>query len=307
MTSSTPVKVENRLLDEIVGKYESQGYSILRSPGMAELPAFLSAFRPDLIATSSADNVVVEVKNRSQLTQADYLTELSRVVNSEPGWRFELVVSPAPQTPIRDGGKDIGYEGARNYLEHTRELLTTEQHEAAALLAWAAAEAALREIARLHKVLLERDQSTFVMSTLFSLGLLDDKEYTILQEAFRHRNFLAHGYYPPSGQLGSTWALIDVTEELLQRNTERNAPKKSIYTPLSELLQESEATSITVSFDSLETLLNRKLPTSARSYRQWWDNSDNSRHVQAKSWLNIGWRISDLDLVAESVTFKKSE
>ena len=122
-----------------------------------------------------------------------------------------LVVSPAPQTPIRDGGKDIGYEGARNYLEHTRELLTTEQHEAAALLAWAAAEAALREIARLHKVLLERDQSTFVMSTLFSLGLLDDKEYTILQEAFRHRNFLAHGYYPPSGQLGSTWALIDVT------------------------------------------------------------------------------------------------
>lgn len=309
MTSSTPVRTENRLLDDIVEQYRSKGYHVSRNPGRNELPPFLSAFQPDLLASNATEHVVVEVKNKAQLTHAGYLTELSRVVNAEPGWRFELIVAPVQQTPIRDGGRDIGLEGALTYLEHSRELLTIEQPEAALLLAWAATEAVLREVARRYKVVLEREQPSFVMNTLFSLGLLGDKEYEVLQEGYRSRSLLAHGYAPPTGQLVFPPDLIRVAEGLLQSHNGtkdgRITPKKSIYAPLSDFLEASDAPSLTLDFKNLETILNRSLPVSARNHKQWWDNSEQSRHAQAKSWLDVGWRVTRVDLVAEKITFKK--
>ncbi len=310
MTSSIPVQSENRLLDEVADEYRSQGYEIVRDPGRNQLPKFLAPFQPDLIASNAEENVVIEVKNKAELPHAEYLSELSRVVNAEPGWRFELIVAPTQQTPFLEGGRDIGAEGALAYLEHSRELLTIEQPEAALLLAWAATEAALRTVARRHEIILERDQSSFVMNTLFSLGLLSEEELRVLQAGHRSRNFLVHGYAPPNDRSISSSDLIRVAEELLrQGNGQKNGRalhNKSTYAPLSEFLRASVMSSATLRFGDVEAILNRSLPSSARNHKQWWDNSEQSRHTQAKSWLDVGWHVTHVDLVAESVTFERS-
>ena len=46
------------------------------------------------------------------------------------------------------------------------------------------------------------------------------------------------------------------------------------------------------------------MPNSARRYQAWWANQSNSSaRPQAASWMEAGWRTSDLDLSGECVTF----
>lgn len=46
------------------------------------------------------------------------------------------------------------------------------------------------------------------------------------------------------------------------------------------------------------------LPASATSYRQWWENETNGSHVQARSWMNAGFRVIEVDL-GRCVTFER--
>lgn len=56
----------------------------------------------------------------------------------------------------------------------------------------------------------------------------------------------------------------------------------------------------------IESIIGEDLPVSAYRLRQWWANEiGNSRHVQARAWLDAGWEVQNVDLHANSVTFQR--
>jgi hypothetical protein len=61
------------------------------------------------------------------------------------------------------------------------------------------------------------------------------------------------------------------------------------YDRLEEHLRSTTAAIVTLSFADIERILEDTLPSSAFRYATWWENSNNGRHVQARSWLRAGF------------------
>jgi len=59
---------------------------------------------------------------------------------------------------------------------------------------------------------------------------------------------------------------------------------------------------IKLSFHEIEGILQTSLPPSARKYRAWWAND--ASHIQAATWLSMGWRVAKVDFQDELVIFE---
>ena len=71
-------------------------------------------------------------------------------------------------------------------------------------------------------------------------------------------------------------------------------PKGDAYIPLSKYLKESNGELIKLSFQEIETILQKKLPKSAYKHSQPWWSNDYS-HSQAIAWLEEQKAIDVLD------------
>ena len=80
----------------------------------------------------------------------------------------------------------------------------------------------------------------------------------------------------------------------------------SKYQPLGNYLRTLDIDSISLSFQRIKEILGDSLPPIAyRSSRQgWWCNNDTG-HPQARAWLSSGWKVDDLNLSEETVTFPR--
>src|SRR4051812_47401927 len=101
MERITSSKNTDRRIREIARDYMKRGYSVVFAPMPSELPVFLRRFRPDLVAKSDKESVVIEVKsttgNASQLIEYE---SLAQAVSQHKGWRFELVLTNPVEQPI---------------------------------------------------------------------------------------------------------------------------------------------------------------------------------------------------------------
>jgi hypothetical protein len=64
----------------------------------------------------------------------------------------------------------------------------------------------------------------------------------------------------------------------------------SKYFPLQEFLQNSDKTTVTLTFQEIERILHASLPHSASNHSAWWAN-DTTQHPHAKAWLEAGWQV----------------
>ena len=89
------------------------------------------------------------------------------------------------------------------------------------------------------------------------------------------------------------------TDEALQ-------PTDSRYAPLALALRAipPRQDSVQWGFDQIEGAINSPLPPSARQHRAWWAN-DSVGHVQSQQWLDVDWRVSQINLSDERVTFTR--
>lgn len=96
--SATSDSAEQRKLRSVARRYKRDGYRV-SYPGRGEsTPAFLQAFKPDLIAESEQDRVIVEIKRSDAVPGSNELQDIAERVSHEPGWRFELVaIEPTKQ------------------------------------------------------------------------------------------------------------------------------------------------------------------------------------------------------------------
>lgn len=60
------------------------------------------------------------------------------------------------------------------------------------------------------------------------------------------------------------------------------------------------------SFSEIEGILGFLLPNAARDFRPWWANQrDFSGRAQALAWTAAGWKTAQVDMVAETLVFKR--
>jgi DNA-binding transcriptional regulator YiaG len=80
--------------------------------------------------------------------------------------------------------------------------------------------------------------------------------------------------------------------------------RRGKYQPLLEFLRGSQHTEVTLTFAEIEALMNHTLPDSARSKRAWWSNRSKGA-LQASAWMEAGYRVENVDLDRQQVTFRK--
>ncbi|MBC6498063.1 MAG: hypothetical protein GDA54_07110, partial [Alphaproteobacteria bacterium GM7ARS4] len=77
------------------------------------------------------------------------------------------------------------------------------------------------------------------------------------------------------------------------------------YKPLYNYLCQLNGMTWRATFSEIEDVLGLRLPNSARTYRPWWGNvaTHTSRPSQTRAWMAAGYKIGDVDLQQERVTF----
>src|ERR1700682_188838 len=189
-------ELEQQKIDDLVSEYQGKGYAVRVRPPADQLPDFLRAFEPDLVATSSRDNVVIEVR-ASSANDAGQLTRLAEAVERQPGWHLEVVFVSHPVASEIPLEEQLAPEAQVNRLLSSAEALFADgEVEAAAMLAWSAAEAILRRSAQSAAPELERQSSARVLKHLYSLGRIEPETYENLLRLMQFRNAVAHGCEP---------------------------------------------------------------------------------------------------------------
>ena len=114
-------------------EYRSKGYEVL-----LEAPLdFMPGFRADLLVRKGDETRVVEVKSRPSLAADPKIGELARLIESMPGWTFELVLVGEPEkVDSPEGARSFEIDGILQRIEEAERSLQAELPEAAFLLAW---------------------------------------------------------------------------------------------------------------------------------------------------------------------------
>jgi uncharacterized protein YutE (UPF0331/DUF86 family) len=214
MSGSAVRQRRARRVRDLARAYRSAGYQVTVNPPESELPTFLHDFQPDLVAISDEESVVVEVKSQADLVAAEDIPQLASLVNAQPKWRFELVVT-STDNPNQVVEADVVWER----LSATHRLTGQHQFEAAFLLLWSATEAVLRIIAARERVNVERLSPAEMVKQLASLGVLGRDDQRILQRGADVRNRLVHGYTSATVDSALVEKIGDVTERLLEDGT----------------------------------------------------------------------------------------
>jgi hypothetical protein len=81
---------------------------------------------------------------------------------------------------------------------------------------------------------------------------------------------------------------------------------KAKYTPLTIYLsKKAKWTSwVKLPFSRIEGIIGKDLPASARQTSEWWKST---KSTQGKAWLNIGWKVKEVNLKKGTITFTRSE
>ncbi|MBS0384222.1 MAG: hypothetical protein JSS00_02605 [Proteobacteria bacterium] len=74
------------------------------------------------------------------------------------------------------------------------------------------------------------------------------------------------------------------------------------YGALKSYLASRAQRRLRLSFDDVARIAKVRLPASAFDHPAWWAN-DSKSHVQAKAWLEAGYKTENVDLAAQSVEF----
>ena len=173
-------------------KYRGKGYEVA-----FEAPLdFLPGFSADLLVRKGDDVRVIEVKSRSSLAADPKISELARLIDSKPGWSFELVLVSEPEKLDSPEGA-LSFESGRilQRIDEAERSLQTRLPEAAFLLAWSASEAVIRELLTGQGVSNTNITSPgYVLDQGIYHGVISRDDYDTLTRMRKYRNAIVHGF-----------------------------------------------------------------------------------------------------------------
>ena len=173
-------------------EYRNKGYEVLFEAPLDLLPGF----RADLLARKGDEVRVIVVKSRSSLAADSRIGELARLIDSKPGWSFELVLVSEPEKlDSPEGARSFEGEQILHRMEEAEKALQAGLPEAAFLLAWSASEAVIRGLLAAQGV-----SSTGITSPGYVLdrgvfhGVISRDDYDAMTRMRKYRNAIVHGF-----------------------------------------------------------------------------------------------------------------
>ena len=192
-------------------EYRSRGYEV-----QPEAPIdFMPGFRADLLVRKGGEVKVIEVKSRPSLAADPKIPQLARIIDSKPGWSFELLLVGEPEkVDSPEGARSLESENIDHRLAEARKSLEAGLPEAAFLLAWSASEAVIRELLAADGVSATRITSPgYVLDQGVFHGVISRDEYDALTRMRKYRNAIVHGF----GADGFSEALVTDLIETVSR------------------------------------------------------------------------------------------
>jgi hypothetical protein len=187
-------------LEQVAQQYRDEGYAVVYThPGMDHLNG-LARISADLLATRGAENVLIQVKKSRADVEADPgILKQAEMVNARPGWRYDLVVleKETPVQRVTEKAQEPSHEQFQDMLTRARRAKELGFHEMALTYAWAALEAAMRQL-RDDAELYGRTKPTELLRTLYGNGFLSRSEFDRAKVAWAIRTQAVHGFVPPN-------------------------------------------------------------------------------------------------------------
>lgn len=210
-------RIESRRIGQIAAEYRKNGYTVIIQPSLNELPSFLSHYQPDIIAKGTDESVIIEVKSHSNLYKSSQVSQIAEIVESQPGWRFDLVmVNPKGNTLTSSESRLPNVEELSRRLTKAKRLVSRGYYEAALSTAWSAAEGLFRLIGKNENIILDRQSSSYVLKKIYSLGLIDNTSYQELSSVYKMRNSVVHGFIEPNLESDILLSFITTVRKILK-------------------------------------------------------------------------------------------
>ena len=207
-------------LNRLADMYRGHGYDMVLRPVAGDFPPFAKDFQVELLGRKGAGGVLVSVKkNRSEVAADQEITRYAATTRNHPEWRYDLAILEAEEPGARDlkGAKDPSDEDIRRALDDADKLVRLGFIQAALTTAWAGFEAAMRK--RWLAAGLNAGGGTMprqLLSDLYTVGLLSFQDFPRLEQLYRWRSEITHGYAPPHFEPDSIEFLTGLARQLLE-------------------------------------------------------------------------------------------
>ncbi len=211
---------EYLLTQKTAEEYRGKGYEVLLEASLDFFPD-LSA---DLLVRKGDEVKVIEVKSRPSLAANPKIIELARIVDSKPGWSFELLLVGEPEkvdTP--EGARSFSGENIVQRIKEAEKSLEAGMPEAAFLLAWSAFEAATRELVSEQGVSNAGITSpSYVLDQAIFQGVISRDEYNALTRMKKYRNAIVHGFSTDDFNSDVATEMIEIVQRNLTSTAQGN-------------------------------------------------------------------------------------
>lgn len=208
-----------KAIENIAGRYRSEGYQVTIRPKVGQVPSFASALSVDLLATKDDEHVLVQVKESTEDLRKDPETvRIAEAINAQAGWRFDVVVlsGDSPTEKLVREAPEPSIDAILRNLEYAERSAQAADHATSFIIAWASLEAAMRRAARASGLELQNISPLFLLRTLYSNGLLEREELDRLNSYLRFRNAVVHGLETPRIDAVPTLYVVSAARKLLE-------------------------------------------------------------------------------------------
>ncbi len=204
-----PDFVERHVAQKTAKKLRSEGRDV-----STQVPLdFFPGFRADLIVREGGKTKVIEVKTRSSIAADRRISELAYIINSKPGWTFELILvgdPPSRNAPFEDTPPDR--QKILKRIEQARKALESGLPEAALMLALSACEAALR--ASMADEGRSSSSASYALNQALNRRIISWEECTNLADLRKQRDAITHGFTHDTPSQDAITRLIETARRL---------------------------------------------------------------------------------------------
>ena len=171
---------------------EDQGYAVIIEPSPEQIPFTLGGYIPDLLATKTNDNLVIEIKPRNTPELVSRYREVADMIQTHSTWRFLIKT-------FDEAGEKTGtsvshmstVDEIRQYYDKIKKICAISPELAMPYL-WNTLITLLRHKA--SDVLTEPAELSDrgLINQLYTLGMLSAEQYTTLIHWYKLRNHALH-------------------------------------------------------------------------------------------------------------------
>ena len=187
---------EREQKNQVAREYMDKGYEVQRD---VELD-FVPGFRADMLARKDGETLVVEVKTASSLSRESRkktrMDEMLESVDLKDGWSTMLHLVPERER-LRspEGSEPFGWEDISPRFADARRALAAGFPDAALLLAWSAAESAVRLALVDEGIVIKRvTTSGYTIGSAVVHGAITLRDADLLDDVVKYRNAIIHGF-----------------------------------------------------------------------------------------------------------------